>query len=127
MPSEDTQFKPGQSGNPNGRPPLAGALRNYTKTSVAEAFNKLMAMTEAEIDELSRRPDTPGLEKIVARVILKAIAQGTFGEVDRILDRFIGKVPQKFEGELGAPGGIPLIPPTVVIHSHPSPGQKPES
>lgn len=107
-------FRLGQSGNPAGRPPEAAReAKQYTKAVTTEAFNRLIGLTEAELVEIARRSDSPGIDKVVARVITKCIAQGTFGEFDKILDRIIGKVSQKFEGELGAPGGIPLTPPVI--------------
>ena len=52
-PPKETQFKPGQSGNPAGRPPEApAALKNFTKKEIAVVLCRMMKMT---VDELVDR------------------------------------------------------------------------
>ena len=116
--SEATQFKPGQSGNPSGREkdPLKG-IKNYTKQHIADTFNELCEKTNDELEEISQSKTEPMLRVIIARVMIKAKAKGEYGEIDKILDRCIGKVPQKIEGELGGFGGAPLPTPHITYIS----------
>lgn len=111
-------FQKGTSGNPKGRPRTSIAakeLRRYTREHVSEVINKVMDMTTAELLELKRDKKTPSFESAIAAVMLKAKEDMDFSEIDRLLDRCIGKVPQKLEGEFVGKGGTPLIPANVVL------------
>lgn len=75
MPSSDTWFKPGQSGNPSGRPkskPVRDALR-------------------ALIEEL-------GLEQAVRAIYTKA-CEGDVSAFKEVADRLDGKVTQPIAGD----------------------------
>lgn len=111
-------FPPGVSGNPNGRPPEATReLKKYSKQLIAEVVNRLMAISYVEVKTISEQEDAPMIEQTIAKVLLKCHKHGDFSDLDKILDRVIGKVPQKVENEMFGPGGQPLTPP--VIHYHP--------
>jgi len=114
-------FQPGHPGGP-GRPPGPDKeLRKYTRQLIAETVTKLLELTKDELDDLTKKKDVPSLESTLARVILKCHSKGEFTDLDKILDRIIGKVPQKFEGELTGAAGAPILPP--VIHLHPVAGK----
>jgi hypothetical protein len=77
MPSVDTQFKPGQSGNPNGRPktkPFLDALR-------------------AEIDE-AIEGDDKGALRMIARALINSALKGDNSAIAQIADRLDGKATQ---------------------------------
>ena len=46
-------FKPGQSGNPGGRPKAEGVIRELARSHTAEVFERLMDIVRAGEDERS--------------------------------------------------------------------------
>lgn len=112
------KFQPGVSGNPAGRPASGLALkelRKFTREHVADTFNKVMDMTDEELTELMADKETPVFEKACAKAVQKARESGDMGQIHTMLERIVGKVPQKFEGEFTGPGGAPLPPPVLQL------------
>jgi hypothetical protein len=70
MPSSDTQFKPGQSGNPGGRP------KNHAREAIFRSLK-----------------DDADWDAFVGRIIARARA-GDVAAFNAVLDRALGKVPQ---------------------------------
>lgn len=104
-------FKPGESGNPNGRPPediSTKILTRYTRAVVSETLNKVLELTEKEAEDLLLDPEGTLFEKAVVKVVLVARRDGDFTQLEKILDRCIGRVPQKIEGDSENPIGIIL-------------------
>lgn len=100
MPKEETQFKKGKSGNPSGRPKLppdVQAARKLTNTQFIILVNKFLNMSREELKAAAENPNAPMLELIVAKIIERAIANGDQTRLGFILDRLIGKVPDKIE------------------------------
>jgi hypothetical protein len=81
-PPEEHQFKPGVSGNPNGRPK---GVRNK-KTIIAEFL-------ESQGGMLDGRPAT-NIEIILATWIKKAKENGDDKAIRDLLDRYLGKADQ---------------------------------
>lgn len=75
MPSEDTQWKPGQSGNPNGRP---------KKKPFKDALLKLIA--------------EQGLD-MAANALLQKALEGDVPALKELADRIDGKVTQTIGGD----------------------------
>lgn len=91
---------PGQSGNPNGRPPLPKELKELkelTKTEVETALNKLIHMTADELKELRKNPNTSALHLMVIAVTLEALQKGDHYRLDFLLNRIVGKVKDQVE------------------------------
>ena len=105
------QFKPGWEGGP-GRPPSPLAekeVRKYTREHVGDVMNKVMELSDKELETLLSDPDVPQFEKVVAKVMLTARTSGDVSNLDKLLDRIIGKVPQKIEGNPDAPIGFMVM------------------
>ena len=51
MPISDTRFKPGQSGNPGGRPKEIGYVRDLAREHTEEAIEKLVAIMRSSTKE----------------------------------------------------------------------------
>lgn len=94
-PPKHTQFKKGQSGNPQGArivSPEKRALKELTQKSVADAITKALTCTEEEVTALINDPSTPVGYKVILRAALDAAHNGEYQKFDHILERAIGKV-----------------------------------
>lgn len=94
------QFKPGQSGNPEGgraHNPIKKAMKKLTQKS----FKKIVvAVCTGNLDELRRiaqNPNTPALQVGVANALMRAIREGDFDKLRGIITDVVGKVPEKLE------------------------------
>ena len=90
------KFKPGVSGNPNGRPPLTKeqkALRSLTLQSYREVIEMALTGNLEELKEFAQDPDTPVIQVGVATAILKAIKNGDASVLEQFAARIIGKIP----------------------------------
>ena len=91
MAKEDnlTPWKPGQSGNPAGKP--KGTEHSSTRLKrLLEAVGKMKNPLTGQMEEFS------GLEMMDAAIIARAM-KGDVGAYREILDRLEGKVPAKTE------------------------------
>lgn len=115
-PNSLANLKPFQAGNPGGpgrEPGYRKQMREYTKKHICKVFNEMCEMTVNEIEKIGSDKDETELRSIVARVMMRCRAKGEFGDLNMILDRIIGKVPQKTE--LTGEDGSPLVPATIVF------------
>lgn len=104
--SEKTQFKPGQTGNPNGRPiisPEIKALKTLTVKSYREIIQHVIDGNVEQLKEIVRDNTQPALKVAVAAAVITAIKKGDIATVEKILERVIGKVPDivQFTGQVG--------------------------
>lgn len=100
------KFKPGESGNPGGRPKLPADVKEAKKLTTNKlilTLNKLLFMTDHEILKVIRDPKAFKIEKIVARILQKADQQGDASRLNFLLDRTIGKVTEKVQHTLPRP------------------------
>jgi hypothetical protein len=92
-----TAFKPGKSGNPNGRPKLAPELitaKALTKEAAIRWLNEVVHANKDELNALMNDPSTPGLKLMMASVIAKGVKFGDYQRLNFMLDRLIGKIPE---------------------------------
>lgn len=116
------RFKPGQSGNPSGRP-KSKAIAQMTKIIGKKALKKAYGMGSAEVDEWERRmlactladlqliaknDETPTYPKALAMAIIIDMKNGRTTTVDKIRDRQYGSVKQQVE--VTGKNGAPLMP-----------------
>lgn len=91
-----TSFKPGQSGNPEGRPRIPMDLRearSVNKVEFDRVLNKYMYLKAPEINAALKSDELPMMELVVAKIVAKAFNEGDQRRLEFILDRLIGKVP----------------------------------
>lgn len=108
------QFPPGKSGNPNGRPKgVKGLLKKMTLIERVNLYNKILHMTLGELEEFVKDPDTPVNEVLIGLAVVKDCKEGKMDNYERLLERIIGKVPQK--NEVTGADGAPIVPPNIVF------------
>lgn len=95
-------FKPGLSGNPQGRtpnPPELKQLQQLTKGELELILNKIL---HAKPEELNNFNGTI-LEKWLASIVYQGMKTGDFGRLNGFFDRLpkIGKVKEEITGEIG--------------------------
>lgn len=93
-------WKPGESGNPDGRPPVPEEIkkiRNLTKNEIKEVGSILLKGREDELVLLVKDPETPVLRKWMANVALKALERGDMMTLNALLDRLVGRVKEEID------------------------------
>lgn len=81
------RFKPGESGNPGGRPKAV-----FTKAEAEVLFQKYAKATKAELRKIVEDEDAKLVEIACATAWLKAAATGNLPDLNALLDRAVGKV-----------------------------------
>ena len=95
-------WKPGETGNPNGGPGLPKDLREARKVNQMElerAINKMTSLTEPELEALIASPGTLVFDKFVANIVKLGMRDGDERRMEFILQRMIGKVPDQVRVE----------------------------
>lgn len=103
-------WKPGQSGNPGGRPKLDAdtrRLRELTKEQFKELGSILLAGTDEDLVRLEASPDRSALTGWMINVIRVASSKGDYQTLDSMLNRLVGKVKDELD--------INLPRPTIII------------
>jgi len=87
-------FKPGQSGNPNGRPRKYVSLLKEQGYKVSEINDTIQAMMSMDLEELKSVWDNPRatiLEKTIASAMRKSLEKGSLYSLETLLNRVFGK------------------------------------
>jgi Family of unknown function (DUF5681) len=94
------QWKPGVSGNPNGRPRIPEHLRNIpslTADEVNKIISKYTRMSLPELEQVIAEKKAPALEMAICSNLIKSILSGDYANLSFVLDRSVGKVTEKSE------------------------------
>ena len=100
FPNDDTKFKAGESGNPNGRPRKYVSLLKDQGYKLSEINDSLMALLSMDLNELKdvfENPKATVLEKAVAGAIRKSIEKGSLYNIETIITRAMGKPKEQTE------------------------------
>lgn len=91
-PGSGRDFKPGQSGNPNGRPKNPIELMTIKQMSKGEFSLLMHKLINLKPEELSAFRGTV-LEMAMASIIQQAIKQGDPSRLQFFIERLFGKIP----------------------------------
>ncbi|CAB5229315.1 hypothetical protein UFOVP1551_32 [uncultured Caudovirales phage] len=101
IPNEElNQFKPGVSGNPNGRPrKWVSTLKEqgYKVSEVNDCIQVIMSMTLEELKTVWDNPTATILEKTIAAAVKKSIEKGSLYSIETLLSRVYGKPKESFD------------------------------
>lgn len=90
-------FKPGQSGNPGGRPRLPDDLRFVEKVHaefLARLISKLLRIDDHGWEEFCEDPKRTRLERMLIRIIDRGIFEGDPKQIEWLMSRTIGKIKE---------------------------------
>lgn len=91
-PPPEHRFKPGQSGNPGGKP--KGLI---TKAQIEVIFQQIALKNRDELEALRDDRLSPMLHSVVASAILKAHEKGDMITLEAIMARAVGKVKDEVD------------------------------
>lgn len=103
--SRTYNWKPGQSGNPSGKPKLPEHLRlikDFTPSEVSRYIAKYGRSTMEDLILTESDPDSPIIERIFSRMFRQAFdgkSEAALPTLKFLLDRSIGKIPDVILGE----------------------------
>ena len=106
-------WKPGESGNGKGRPPVpedVKRIRKLTNDEIKEVGSLLLSGKQSELEALLKSDDTPMLKKWIASVAIAGVNAGDEKKLDAILNRIVGKVKEEID--------VNVIPRPVILEKH---------
>ena len=106
---EPYNFKPGESGNPNGRPrkwvSTLGA-QGYKKSEIVDAIEVLCSMSMEELQKVSDNEDNTILERTVAKALILGNTKGSLYNLETLITRVHGQPKQDIEQTTNIKGDI---------------------
>jgi hypothetical protein len=96
----EPRWKPGESGNPKGRPKkyvLGLRKEGYKLSEINDTIQALMTMGVDELKHIWESDKSNVLEKMVAGAIRKSLEKGNLDSVETLLNRVYGKPKQEMD------------------------------
>lgn len=93
-------WKPGESGNPDGLKPMSTEARIFkrmTQAQVAELGTEILSGNVDALRKVVKNPTSTPLQVWFATSVLKGIAKGDVFALDKFLERVVGKVKDKID------------------------------
>lgn len=94
-------FKPGQSGNPGGKP-----KQLLTKENVSSLVGKLSNMTREELQAIVADPKARMIEIMIASIMARSAKEGDPQRLEFLLMRSIGRVREELTVTPGVPDDL---------------------
>jgi len=91
-------WKPGKSGNPNGRPKTGNSFRDIFEKLLNEDLIEIEQSADGKISE----KNYGNSKELLAKAILKHAISGSYQHANMIIERLDGKIPNiniEYEGE----------------------------
>jgi hypothetical protein len=108
---EGTQFKKGESGNPEGRPRKYVSLlkeQGYKLSEVNDAIQVLISMNEDELHEVLDNENATILEMTIAKAMINSLSSGSLNSVETLLNRVYGKPKETVDQNINGDFNITL-------------------
>ena len=99
---EPYQFKPGKTGNPNGRPRKIFTIikeSGYTKDDIRVSFEQMGWQNLEDLQAILDDDTKPVILKVIARAFIKGAERGDFRYVSEILTHVMGKPKEQIESK----------------------------
>lgn len=97
-PPKQFQWKPGQTGNPDGgraHNPAIRALRKLTIELYREVIEVVLTGNMWELEAIENDPETPAIQVGVAKSFRLAITRGDWLMIEQVASRIVGKIPEQ--------------------------------
>ena len=94
------KWKPGESGNPAGRPKkpvLQMRIAGYKLAEINDTIQSMCSMTMEELKKIWDNPKSTILEKTIASALRKGIEKGNLQNVETLLNRVYGKPKEQMD------------------------------
>jgi hypothetical protein len=96
----EPRWKPGESGNPKGRPKkpvLQMKVEGYKLAEINDTIQMMCSMTADELKKIWDNPKSTILERTIASALKKSIEKGNLDSVETLLNRVYGKPKEKMD------------------------------
>lgn len=113
-PPDGKKFRPGISGNPAGRPKdvLGKKMRQLTAEEFADIANLIVKGSIEELRAIAKDESQTALRVMIASVAVRIISKGDMDNLDKLLNRLVGKVKDVVQvSNIDGPQVVVMLPP----------------
>jgi len=115
-------FEPGHAPIPGaGRPPMPPEVREARKMNsaeVARVINRLINLSEAEVQAIQDDKAAPMLDRMIAGIVLVSSLKADFFRLNFLFDRGIGRVTEKLKIERPKPTVVKFKDGSAAVLGH---------